>query len=388
MKILIVLFLMSATFLSCSKKIEAEFYILKKKDVRETVLANGRVGGSRIISLSAQKSGVILNVKLSDGAFVKRGDTIAILDNKNEFNQVSQAKTSVEIARINLAKSLSSDAAKAHEDLKQAEAREELSKREWERADALHNQGAFSQADLDRAQQNYILAASTKRSAETRMKELEGPEQQLLQAKLDQAKAQLESAVIDLSKTILRAPDKGQIVRLTVQPGNTVSASAPICEFLASDTATYIELLVDEDAARTIKEGQQALVSALSDTGTPKDAVVRSVIPLIDASRGTVTVQLTVTGKQNDFLPDQAVSAQIIVNTFSSTIAAPQRFIKNESGIKSVFTLVNGKAESKAVKAESLGGGLLRIDSGAVENDTLLFAPLLKNGTNVTLRAM
>ncbi|MBL8027859.1 MAG: efflux RND transporter periplasmic adaptor subunit [Fibrobacteres bacterium] len=373
-------------FFSCAKKTEVEFYPLKKKDVRETVLANGRVGGSRIISLSAQKSGVILKVKSGDGAFVKRGDTIAILDNKNEFNQVSQAKTSVEIARINLAKSLSSDAAKAHEDLKQAEAREELSKREWERADALHNQGALSKADLDRAQQNYILAASTKRSAETRLKELEGPEQQLLQARLDQAKAQLESAVIDLSKTILRAPDKGQIVRLTVQPGNSVSASAPICEFLASDTATYVELLVDEDAARSIRTGQLAFVSALSDTGSPKDAVVKSIIPLIDASRGTITVQLTVTGSQSDFLPDQAVSAQIIVKTYPATVAAPQRFIKNENGTLSVFVLNKNRSILKTIKAEPLGGGLLRIDSGAADNDTLLFAPLLKNNSSVTLK--
>jgi hypothetical protein len=148
----------------------------------------------------------------------------------------------------------------------------------------------------------------------------------------------------------------------------------------------YVELLVDEDAARFIRAGQKALVSAVSDTNKPFEAFVKSVIPLIDASRGTVTVQLAITASHVALLPDQTVSAQIIVRSFPETLSAPQRFFRNDNGRMFAFSKNGNKAVLREVHAEALGSSFLRIDSGLTEGDTILFAPALKNNAIITIK--
>src|SRR3989338_681332 len=56
---------------------------VKRIDLRRTVLATGEVVSKTDLNLSFQKSGVVTLLKVKVGSVVKKGQVLAILDQKN-----------------------------------------------------------------------------------------------------------------------------------------------------------------------------------------------------------------------------------------------------------------------------------------------------------------
>lgn len=365
-------------WVSCSRGVPVQFMVVKKGEALETILANGRIGGSRIVPLSFQKAGLVLRAPVSESSRVGGLDTLLILDNREEKNRVAQAKTAVDIARINLDHSVSSDLKNAQEALNQAAAQEELAQRQLERLTILLEQKAVAAVEIEKAQQAYDIAASQKRTAQSRLDDLKDSGRRLLEAQLAQAKNALDAAEIDLSKTFLLAPEEGAFVQCSVKPGASVTPGVPVCSFLPADTTTHVEVMVDEALISRIRKGQPARVGLSASPGKTFDATVRDIEPIVDASTGTVTVQLAIAQTATGLLPDQTVSAQIITNTIPGAVSVPQRYLQFDKDGTSVWLARGGKAVRQSVRSTALGNGNHLILEGVAEGDTLLFAKQLK----------
>lgn len=125
-----------------------------------------------------------------------------------------------------------------------------------------------------------------------------------------QAKVQLSDAEITLSRTVLRAPEAGQVIKIDAKRGPLVLPGTTAIYFLPADTILHVEVQVDESDVGKIKSGQNALVTP---TGSDKrfDASVQNIVPLVDASRGTATVNLGVSGEDDAFLPDLSALSNV-----------------------------------------------------------------------------
>jgi HlyD family secretion protein len=377
--------LLLALFFSPKKGVEATYTIVQKRDALETVLGNGKIAGSRVMSLSFIASGIVKKIPVAEGASVRMGDTLVVLDNSEQRNMIEQRKNTVESARINLQKLATSDASQAQEQYKQAASRESLAKTNFERSKSLADSGAFTQADLDKATHDYEMAISQRKITEEALALVGGKQRQLLQSQFEQASSVLKEAQLSLARTLILAPESGRVVKLLIAAGETVSPGAPVLSFLESDTTTHVELLVDETEIGKIKVRQKALVSIASQPDQVYNGHVRDIVPLIDASRGTATVQLVLDTVLNNIMPDQTVSAQIIVGSVPNTILIEQKYLGFSKDIASVFMIQKKKATKKTVSVKDAGNGYFIVVSGLSAGDTIVSSPLLKNGERVKL---
>jgi hypothetical protein len=85
------------------------------------------------------------------------------------------------------------------------------------------------------------------------------------------------------------------------------------------------------------------------------------------------------------FIPDQTVSAQIIIGSAPAGIALEKRFVVRKNGAASVFVLQRGKAAIRAVSAKDIGGDLVQVTGGLAEGDTVLFGLSLSEKKRIRL---
>lgn len=372
-------------FLKRDKKTEASYTIVKKGVALQTILANGRIAGGAIVTLSFQKGGIVQKIHVTEGQVVKAGDTLLSLDCNEQMNFISRQKDAVKLARANLEKLRTVDIFQSIEQVKQAKEREELSRKQLERKTTLYNKKSITAVELDLAKNEYSLAESDLKIAQSRAHSLETSQKKILEIQLSQALTSLKEAETDLSRTVIIAPEAGKVVKIKVKRGETVSVGTDALSFFPSDTTTHVEVQIDESDIGKIAVGQRALVKIASISDSTFDALVRDIVPIIDASRGTATIQLSINKQSGSFIPDQTVSAQIITGSTPDVLMIEQRFVLLNDKDTYVYLYNKGKALQKSVSVRELGNALYQISRGINEGDTILFSVDLKNDASVKL---
>jgi hypothetical protein len=83
-------------------------------------------------------------------------------------------------------------------------------------------------------------------------------------------------------------------------------------------------------------------------------------------------------------LPDQTVTAEIVVDSIVNALPVEQRFLRFSTAT-TAFLLRKGAAHEVRVVAREAGAGTYVVDSGLVAGDTVLLAPKLAEGVKVRL---
>lgn len=371
--------------LAIAPGVPVQYAAVPTRDVLVSILANGRIAGSRVVPLSMVRGGIVETIKASEGATVEPGDTLLTVESSDERNVVQRQKTALDVARVNIEKLSGSDLQKAGQQLAQAQSQEENAGARLERLRSLLAQGAVAQQEVDNARKEYDIAVSQVSIAQNAIDALLTTEQRMLQLQITQARTALREAEIGLARSILRAPVRGKVVRIHINRGQLVTPGLQVVSILPADTTTHVELQVDESEITRVRVGQRALVSIPSQPESTFEATVGDIVPIIDASRGTATVKLTLAALRDNLLPDLTVSAQVIIDTILSAFVVEQRFVSFARSEASVFVLRRGKAYNQPVRVRDAGGGLFVIDEGLAAGDTVLSAPSLRNGEKVSL---
>ncbi len=189
-----------------------------------TVTASGSVKPINRIEIKSKASGRIEELPIEVGDFVKKGDLIARLDQKDERAELEQAKANLAIAEA---------------ELKQAQ-------HTYDRRDQLFAKGLVSEEEIGQIELSLATA----------------------KGKLLQAQTALERAQESFAESIVRAPIDGIILQKYVEEGqiiasgvNNVGGGTPIAD-IADMHAVYIEAGIDEIDIGKIRPGQEAIVIA------------------------------------------------------------------------------------------------------------------------------
>ena len=199
--------------------------------ITSLVTATGAVNPVISVQVGSQVSGKIAKIYADFNSIVREGQVLASIDQKPYQAKVSQAKAALKSAKATLAK-----------------ARNMLAQRtlELDRMAALREQQFVAQSDLDLSRTNY-------RDAEAQV--------DLSQAQVDQAKATLSSAELDLGYTTIISPVNGTVVSRNVEEGQTVVASfqTPTLFVIAQDlTRMQVIANVSESDIGGVSEGTSA----------------------------------------------------------------------------------------------------------------------------------
>jgi len=214
------------------------------------------------VDVRSSVEGIIDKLYVQRGEKVKKRQLIATLSSGPE-------RAALDLAR--------SRAAMVGE-LRSAEARVDLAKKKWVRAEELEKKNFVSVNARDEAQAEYRLALEQLRAA-TENRRL---------AQLDVKRAEEV-----LAQRSIRSPVNGVVVEVMLRPGDLMSSNQkdPIMKLVEVDPLN-VELVLPVSQYGRIKVGQRAVVFPEEPVGGKHAARVEIVDPVVDAASGTFGVRL------------------------------------------------------------------------------------------------
>ena len=235
-------------------------------------------------SISSNVAGQVAQIAVRDNQRVHRGDVLFKLDDAPYRIAVDAAMAKLGSARLQV---LSGKAAYLQQlaSLRSARETQNYQQHAYDRQLKLLDTGIASQAQIQTFKHEVEKAreqvAATQQQAEVVLAMLDGkpdldPDQH---PSVQQARAELARAQLNLSYTIITAPDDGIATKVeALQVGDYVNAAAPVFA-LMSTRNVWVEANFKEDQLNYMRPGQSATVEIDSYPGRDFTARVTSIAP-------------------------------------------------------------------------------------------------------------
>ncbi|HEY0839493.1 MAG TPA: efflux RND transporter periplasmic adaptor subunit, partial [Vulgatibacter sp.] len=287
----------------------------------QLVKATGSLAARNTAAVSALISGSIRELYVDVGDKVKKGQPMARLDASNAVIAVEQAKAAEAVAQAGLV----------------------AATQDWERAQKLAASGGMAKAGLDRAEASFKQAT----------------------AGAKQAAAGLQAAQKALYDHTLRAPFDGTVTARLKNLGEYVAMMPPTPIFSVVDVDNLeVVLPVPETVVATIRPGV-TVSGVLSPSGHPFEANVRVVGNVVDPQTRTVEVRADLAGERSpEMRPHAIVEVDFSKGEALEGLFLPAQALARDGGKKFVWVVQSGTAQKKAVEAETLSPGVVRVTSG------------------------
>jgi HlyD family secretion protein len=212
-----------------------------------------------------------MEVLVAPGKCVEAGDVLVRLDDVRQIQQVALAKANLEFANAELERlqngARAEEREEAHALHRAAKARLDQAMRTWSRIEQLSQQRAVSQQEADDQQSQVDTLRAELEAAASRVKKIDGParadEVRSASARVAAAQAQLGLAQIELAKTELRAPGRGCVLDVNIEPGEFTGPEAAEPLVVLTDTSVVrVRAFVEELDAPRVQIGMSANVTA------------------------------------------------------------------------------------------------------------------------------
>ncbi|RBL89613.1 HlyD family secretion protein [Chitinophaga flava] len=253
-------------------------------------------------------SGFVKEVRVKDNQHVKKGDTLVVLDDRDQAMKVQQAENALGTAKANLgAAEATTSAAEAGISTAQAnvgtiDAQIEAAKVNIWRANQDYERYNNLIKDHSITQQQYEQALAAKQTAERQLdvlvKQKAAANRQtsvvssqssatskqisLANASIKQRETDVDDAKLVQSYTVITAPEDGVVSKIFVQPGQYISAGQSLFS-VVMDTAPWVVANFKETQLDKMKLGQKVTVHVDAFPGTPLEAKLTSFSPATGA---------------------------------------------------------------------------------------------------------
>jgi len=233
----------------------------------------------RRATVTARTTGVLERTLVEEGDEVKAGQALAMLENDEQ---------EIALARVSQAR--------------------DNTRRELARARKLRDQQLLSEEDYDA-----VLRAA------------------------EEAEHEADLAELVLSRTVIRAPFDGRVLRRHLDDGGNVVDGTPVYD-LADLDPLYADVNIPERQISRLAVDQ--LVHLFADsTGEEVEARIERLAPEVDATTGTVKVTLAVRGSSG-LRPGGFVRVEIVTDTHDEALVVPRSALVAEGRRWHVFRLV------------------------------------------------
>lgn len=301
----------------------------------------GRTVAAVSAEVRPQVGGIVKKVLFEEGATVKAGQLLYLLDDASLQAAYQQASASLANAQSSV-RSLKSKA---------------------ERYEALAKIQGIAQQDADDAQASYDQAV----------------------AAVHQAQAALASAKVDLAHTRITAPIGGRIGISSITPGALVTASQdtalatirrldPMNVDLAQSSVQLLKLR-QRLAAGAAQAGSRRVTLQLEDGSTYAQAGTMKLQEVaVDESTGAVTLRASFPNPDGTLLPGMYVRAVVEEAVEPQALLAPQQGITRDPKGQATALVVgqDGKVAQRQVTTERAIGSQWLVTQGLQAGDRLI----------------
>lgn len=333
---------------------------VSRGSIVESVAANGTVNPVVLVSVGTQVSGTAVKVHADFNDTVNEGQVLAELDPAAYAARVRQTRAALDAALAGL----------------------ELARSTAARSKALYDKGYVARQDLDQSRQGLKSAS----------------------AQVEQARAQVADAEVDLRNSVIRSPVSGVVVARTVEEGQTVAASFQTPELfrIAGDLRQMLihTTFAEADIGR-IAPGQPARFTVDAYPDKSFQGRVRQVRLNPTTTQNVVTYDVVVDVDNADLalLPGMTAYVNIVLSRAENVLRVPNAALRfrpqaafatetarnggprsaapgaarGEKREPTVYLLRQGRPEPVTVRTGASDGRYTAVESGALkEGETLL----------------
>lgn len=316
------------------------------RGVVEDVVTNSQAGtvrSRRRSKLGAERAGRVVAIPRREGAPVRAGDPLVLLDTSTAQRQLELARRDLEAAGGSLAA---------------ARAAARLADSNFERIERLHAERVVSERDFDEARSGRDRARAELSAAE---------------AGLARARAAVRLAEDDLAHLAVTAPFAGVVAQRLVEVGESVVPGQPVIEIVAPDSL-YVSARIDEIDIGRLAAGLPARVTLDPYRGETWRGVVAKVFPVVDErleQNRTLEVEVDLRNDPAKPRPRPGISADVIivVDQRDSVLRVPT-FAVIEG--RRVLVAENGRAVSREVATGVRNWEWTEIKEGLAPGDRVI----------------
>ena len=322
--------------------IDVTVLTIERKDVPLTAVYVAQTQSSQAVNIQARVSGWLDKRMYVEGSVVKTGQVLFQMDQKPFQAQVDAAQAALE----------------------RQQAAMQVAKQNLDRTKPLAAQNALSQKDLDDATGQY---------AQT-------------QAAVDQAKADLTTAQLNLSYTTIRSPVDGVSSYAVVANGTYMNPQNAQLTTVSVLTPMWINFSISENEMERIRNDVRAGLLKLPEGGKfvvevemvdgnlfPYTGQITFADPSYNATTGTFLLRATVNNPEGVLRPNQYVRVRLTGAIRPNAVVVPQRAVQQSAKGHFVWVInKDSQAELRPVTAGDWKGEGWIISEGLTNGDRVV----------------
>ena len=223
---------------------------IKSRDLEAVVSASGKVQPKRLVKISAETPGRVVNLAVNEGDRIRKGQFLLQIDPKSLSTRVAGGNASLQAAETSLDQ--------MRQSIETAKVQLQQAQQNLTRQRNLWAQQLTTREALERAENDVRSAESAVQEREKQIRPQE--------SRIAQERAGLESMRYDLSKVRIESTIDGIVTRRNVQEGETAvigtmnNAGTVLLE-LADMSVIQAEVEVDETNVPHVQIGQPAKIT-------------------------------------------------------------------------------------------------------------------------------
>jgi HlyD family secretion protein len=310
--------LLLAVLGACAKK---EAVTPQVKPLMEAVYASGFVVSDDEYQVFSQADGAVAEILAPEGAEVKVGDGLLILESPQQDARYRLAKETFDLAKVN--RSAQSPVLTEVENvLKSTRSKYQLDSLNFTRFANLLKANATTRAEYDRAKLTHDNAKNELLSAQKRVERTRND----LELTYQQAESQLKIAAEESGNYMARSKISGMVFRITKEKGELVRRGELIA-VVGKKEKFHLQLSVDELDVARLKEGQAMVVRIDAYPDQLFHGKVTKVFPLIDVRQQSLRVEASLDENLPGWFSGLAVEANIIIQQKEKALVLPKALL-------------------------------------------------------------
>ncbi len=272
--LLVIVYLVTIQFEFTPPWAQPKFGEVTRGDIRVPITASGLIHAAMVIEVKSQASGEIVDVPVVEGDYVRKDETLVVLDPDDEQRAVDRAQAEYERAQAALRQAqvavkqadISVDNAEAR--LEEMKARADITAFELNKIRGWEEQGRtdlYTPQQLHDAQAQHAMNVALKQQAEVAIRSAKMSTEdaeavvQSQEAIVRSAKKALEDAEERLSETTVRATQDGIVTEVYVKAGmlvqsgtQSLTGGTPLMKIADIATKKVIARLDEADYGRVL----------------------------------------------------------------------------------------------------------------------------------------
>ena len=264
-----------------------------KGDFKQQFISNGKIIANQLATLRFQTTALLKKLSIKNGQKVKKGDTLAILENGQNMINLTQAENTITKSKLDL-------------------------------LDELLLAGYKTLDDSSKLTKNGLTLFKIKSG-------------------FKQAKLNYKKAILDYNHTFLIAPFSGIIANLEKQTFDLINSNEEFCT-LYNHSSLSVEFKLMEMEISNVYLGQKIMLSPFNNPNNELFAAISEINPVVDEN-GLLRLKATINSSNQNHLFTGLNMHIIIEHSIASQLIVPKEAVVLRSNRNVIFCFKDSLAK-------------------------------------------